>query len=516
MSNSINQLSKLFKNFAKNSGGNIAVIFGISAFAVVGAVGAAVDYGRATHMQAKVQAGADAAAIAAATSGLNDAERKELAKTTFTANFPDGSLARQPKLNIDLSDPQKVTVTVESAIKPYLMSLLGIHESPVNVVSVAGRASFASEIALVLDISGSMRASMGGQTRIAALKSAAKQLVDTVSKNGDVLIGIVPFTMNVNIGTANKKYVTGSKHKLFTGTSWAGCVFERPAPYHVSDDYSGIGEAKDGKWQAMIWPPMPNKNGQCINPSNGNNDGYQSIDVTKAGDYTSQTKGPNFNCVRHSLMDLSKDANSVRNKIDSLTSVGNQGTIIAPGISWGMRLLSPQEPFSKGTAYSKGAKKIIIVLTDGEQTSEAEYHRDSCHREKNTDKKFSFDPKQFKLSGDKLTNLGPDDMLTPYGFLRDSDPFKSNPLSWNDVKTDLKNVSLAACDEAKKKPAGGEAIEIYSIAVSTSAGPGTDVYDLLKSCASSTDNFFYADDSAALNKAFKEIAKGILQVRIMR
>ena len=68
----------------------------------------------------------------------------------------------------------------------------------------------------------------------------------------------------------------------------------------------------------------------------------------------------------------------------------------------------------------------------------------------------------------------------------------SSPLNWTDVANDLHDVSFAACTEAKKEQTKGNAIEIYSIAVSTSAGPGTRVHDLLKDCASTPEKFFYA------------------------
>lgn len=502
--------------FVKNTGGNVALIFGLSSVAVIGVSGMAIDYSRSVDMETSVQAAADTAAIAVASSGLEGREAKRYARKVFNENFKDKNVVRRPRILINLKNPEKVVVRARVYMKPTFVSVLGWESLRVNVKSVAGRASGGAEVALVLDISGSMQASMGAQTRLAAMKSAAKLLVDKVSENGEAKIGVVPFTMNVNIGTKNGKYVTDKNHALFAGTSWKGCVFERKQPYHVSDEYDGSNNGAMGKWHAMIWPPMPNNKNQCINPSDGTNEKYAAVVENPAGVYKSQTAGPNFNCIRHSLMPLSKTASDVKNKIDSLTAESNQGTIIAPGISWGMRLLSPEEPFSEGNSYSKGTKKVIVVLTDGEQTTEAEYHSDSCQAQKNTTTKFEFDPAKFNLDGKKLSQFGPDDMMTPYGFIKDSDPFATKPASWRDVKSDLKDVSLAACDAAKAKNGKNAGIEIYSIAVSSSAGPGTDVYNLLRNCASSTDKFYYANDPAALDRAFTEISKSINKVRLVQ
>ena len=186
-----------------------------------------------------------------------------------------------------------------------------------------------AEIAMVLDVSGSMLASMGTDSRINVLKQAAHDLVNTVSAgaNGSkpAKFGIVPFTMNVNIGTDNAQYVQGTNHALFNGTSWAGCVFERSTPNHINDVYDGADNSPEGKWHAYIWPPEPDTNGQCINPSDGTNAGYASIVENPAGVYLPQTAGPNFNCVRHPIMRLSEDTTAVHAKIDELTSEWQPG-----------------------------------------------------------------------------------------------------------------------------------------------------------------------------------------------
>ncbi|MEZ5893489.1 MAG: hypothetical protein R3C58_10175, partial [Parvularculaceae bacterium] len=193
----------------------------------------------------------------------------------------------------------------------------------------------------------------------------------------------------------------------------------------------------------------------------------------------------------------------------------NMGTIIAPGVAWGMRVLTPGAPFTEGEPESDKVRKIMVVLTDGEQTTEAEYGtRPSCDKATNSSTPYEFDPATFGLAGKKITTYGAKDEFSAYGYIRDSDPFGSNPASWSDVSDDLYDLSIDACSKAKNY--GSKGIEIFAIAVSADAGPGTKTYKLLKNCASDDAHFFYAADSKALQTAFQRIADEIVNVHLTK
>lgn len=224
-----------------------------------------------------------------------------------------------------------------------------------------------------------------------------------------------------------------------------------------------------------------------------------------------QTPGPNYNCVRHSILPLTNRLSDVRTKIDSLTAESNMGTIIAPGVAWGNRLLSSKAPFREADRPRDDLHKIMVVLTDGSLTTEGEYNNLNCESEQNSSEMFEFDPAKFKLSGRKLTQYGPKDQFSPYGFILDSDPFGSAPSSWSDVRDDITKVSLDACRTAKL-----DGVEIFTIAVSNSAGPGTSVHQLLKECATDTEHLFYAGDADGLEAAFDAIGERILNIHLSK
>lgn len=212
-------------------------------------------------------------------------------------------------------------------------------------------------------------------------------------------------------------------------------------------------------------------------------------------------------------MALTSDPNVAKAKINQLTAEPNMGTIIAPGVAWGMRVLSPSAPFTEGDPDSPRVRKIIVVLTDGAQTTEASYGTQTgCDADANTTETYAFDPADLGLDGAPLSGGGPEDEFSAYGYIKDSDPFGTSPATWADVDDDLHNISIDACNVAKSQH--GANAEIFSIAVSNAAGPGTRVYDLLKDCATDENHFFYAADSAALSDAFRKIADEVINVRL--
>ena len=328
-----------------------------------------------------------------------------------------------------------------------------------------------------------------------------------------VKYSIIPFTMNVNVGTSNDSFVENTLSPLFNGTTWAGCVLERPTPYHNQDVFNAGDAAAGGRWQAYIWPPEPNNGSTCINPSNGNNDGYNSVQTVAAGGvFDSWTKGPNFNCVRHPIVSLTSSASDISAEIDALESHGNMGTILAPGISWAHRVLSPGQPFAEGQAFSQDVRKIMIVITDGEQTTEGEYQSSGCDSSSNTGSSYLYNPQNAMLDGLTLSATGPVDMFSPYGYMLDSQPLGAAS-SWSDISDQLRDVTLDACNKFKAHDSTGS-VELYTIAASSSAGPGTDVYDLLRQCATSSDQFYYADSADDLEEVFVAIAKQATDLRL--
>ncbi len=495
-------------SFIRSDRGNFAIIFALALLPIMLAIGMAVDYSQLSNLRSKVQNVADASALAGAREvDKTSDERKAIAKDYFLSQIstiPENAVA----VSLVADD---LTVQIDYEHPTSFMGLLGVQNMAINVESIANIGVRGVEVALVLDVSGSMNAMFpDGTSRISQLKTSSKSLISKIegSVGSKGKISIVPFTMNVNVGKANTDFVTGNTNPLFAGTEWMGCVQERAAPNHIAND-------PGAKLQAYIWPPTPD-GGMCKNSSNGTNTGYANMnEAAGAGLTSAQFDGPNRNCVRHEIMPLSNNYPDLISKIDSLDSQGNDGTIIAPGITWGLRTLSREWPFTEGDQWNSGTGKVLVVLTDGSQTTEVEYQNSQCQNASNTVTPFSFDPKDFGMGGKKLTVNGPHDNWTPYGFYMDSDPFSEGLSSESDLPNSLSNLSLAACTEAKKSYSGN-AIEIFTIGVSDQTAPGTEIYNVLHNCASKPENHFFVENAAGLEAAFDAITGKVTELRLRK
>ncbi|TGR94661.1 hypothetical protein EN852_037990, partial [Mesorhizobium sp. M2E.F.Ca.ET.209.01.1.1] len=82
--------------------------------------------------------------------------------------------------------------------------------------------------------------------------------------------------------------------------------------------------------------------------------------------------GPNTSCSTTAITPLtdvstSAGATTVKNAIDAMVDVG--ATNVPEGMAWGWRSVSSASPFTEGRQETeRGNDKIVIVLTDGENT----------------------------------------------------------------------------------------------------------------------------------------------------
>ncbi|HEY8608165.1 MAG TPA: vWA domain-containing protein [Noviherbaspirillum sp.] len=148
--------------------GNVFIVFAISLVMLVGAVGLAVDSGIGYLVRARLNAAADAAAVAgarAATRGMNQAEQRSEAVTAatrfFLANYPPGYLGSTRTLDgvtvrFDDPVPGRLAVDVDArAVVPVtFMQAMGFEK--LDVVASAQAIRKDVDMAFVVDTSGSM------------------------------------------------------------------------------------------------------------------------------------------------------------------------------------------------------------------------------------------------------------------------------------------------------------------------------------------------------------------------
>ncbi|MEJ6790412.1 ubiquitin-activating E1 FCCH domain-containing protein [Brevundimonas sp. BR2-1] len=204
------------RRMADDARGNVAMLFGLSLPVLILMTVGGVDIHRASTVRVNLQDALDAAALAAARSPYTEnTDLQRVGLASLRANlqaYPNITLREADTTFVLNSDDVVVAnskVDVKTLVANIFLPPYGKFMDdylPVGAHSEVDRSSKNIEVALVLDITGSM----AGQ-RIIDLKAAAKELVDLVVQPVQTpyysKIALVPYSNSVNPGT----YVTTAR-----------------------------------------------------------------------------------------------------------------------------------------------------------------------------------------------------------------------------------------------------------------------------------------------------------------
>ena len=439
--------------------GGVAIIVGAAAFPLVIGLGLAVDAGLLYSAHSKLQGAVDAAALAsvrAATSENGDIEGD--ARMFFNANFPEDVLGSEvisfdPNFNEETGE---MTITANIELSTSFMRVAGITTIPITVSAKAEQQLSGIEIAMVLDVTGSMGFSdPAGGTRIESLKTASETLLDTIYGEeetiDDVRISVVPYTTSVNLGSDRTDVLTGFNAAAFGADGWKGCVEARFAPHDQIDTSPSL-----EPFTALLWPPT------FDNPSTARREnGFNT------------SNDPNRFCTDSEVLPLTAERSTISDHIDDL--VANGATLTNIGFSWGWRTISPSWQGFWGqdndpVDYDHPTiNKAIIFMTDGVNS---------------------------------LPSLSSPLFYSGYGFLDDGRLGANNTTA----EIEANNRLLNSCELAKQ-----EGIEVYTIMFALN---NATVEQNFRNCATSSDHFFDAPNGDVLEAAFKEIAGQLSSLRL--
>ncbi len=205
------------------------------------------------------------------------------------------------------------------------------------------------------------------------------------------------------------------------------------------------------------------------------------------------TRGPNRGCPTP-IVPLTSNETIVQSNISAMRDWMGGGTNQAEGLAWGWRVLSPTAPFTEGAPYGDDVRKVIVLMSDGENTNVG------------TDAVMATDYSAYNYmgfwrdyaGGSSLTQLlfGILHGVLPSIFRRDID-------SSNEYVDYVDDRQAALCTAIKN--AG---IEIYVVRFRN----GNE--DMMRDCASSDQHFFNADNATELSQAFDAIGTGIGSLRL--
>jgi Flp pilus assembly protein TadG len=321
---------------------------------LMGAVGAAVDYSRASSTRTAMQAALDSTALMLSRDAqtMSAAQLESKASAYFNAQFhrPEASNVR---IEQQFSSPQQgsfnIKVTGNATVNTMFWRVVG--QDQVNITA-SGEVVWGIKklnLALALDNTGSMASS----NKMTALKEAAHNLLNTLQKAektpGDVKVSIVPFAVDVNVGIehVNASWIHWDDWDEKNGT----CSKSSYTNKSSCTSNHGTWTPKDHK----LW------NG-CVMDRDQNND----VNVTPTGD------GGAVNYRAHqaeacpvAMMPLSTDWTGLNAKIDAMVPTGNTNVTIGMQMAW--QTLTPAAPFN-APSPSPDLDKVIILLTDGQNT----------------------------------------------------------------------------------------------------------------------------------------------------
>lgn len=219
---------------------------------------------------------------------------------------------------------------------------------------------------------------------------------------------------------------------------------------------------------------------------------------------TGFSAGPNADCTRSAILPLTDTPATVTSAITAMTAEG--GTNIHEGTVWGMRVLSPTAPFTEGAPYDQATSKVMIMMTDGENTaynlsthcSAVRALNGSCY---NSAYGFPYNSRNTvaaSTSSGNIERLG----------AHNSGSFTSNA----DLVTAMNQRTLQTCANAK---AAG--ITVYVIGLATAQAQQSTqavVESMLSSCASTTDKAYFPQNPGELKDVFRAIADDLSALRL--
>ena len=323
--------------FLKDRRGNVALIAALAALPLFGAAGIAVDTFRQSDAQARLQAALDAGALAgAAANTTNKAEIRKIVRQFAKSNGIGDLLKNDRDIKITFNTNGTMRVEAAGSINTSIGGVLGVKSMPVTAFAEVKPNTGGAEVALVLDTTDSMNS----EGRIGALRVAAKDFVEIISRANDngedrIKISLVPYAHYVNVGTSNAGAAWLDNTALAPNERWYGCVGPREYPLNKQDNGYG------------------NKIPRVIDDLNTTDQFSDTI------------------CAQE-IQPLTADKSRLLTQINALTAQGL--THIPEGLMWGWRTLTDFAPYTEGegptTAAAKNVHKFVVLMTDGLNTME--------------------------------------------------------------------------------------------------------------------------------------------------
>ncbi len=494
----------------RSRSGNVALGAALMLMPLSLLAGLGVDFGRAWMAQDRLGQAVDSAALAGARV-LGSRDPAIDARMFFDANFSE-----RPGVSVDSfqvtpsADGQTLDITATGRIGTTFLQLAGSRWQtlPIAASATGRRTTMGMELALVLDVTGSMAGTSMTQMRL-----AASDLVGILFGNRSTLdtlfISVVPYSSTVNLGPDRAAWLQGGPASLsaYAPFRWRGCVEARQggedqtdtpplqAPFQpflyastrsrTAAQEFGFNSKKNGPvFGDADWGTTPTiTSNETADP-----DDIDTLDPHLARTAANNRKGPNVGCGQP-VAGLTNDRRALEHIIASLQPTSRGGTMGNVGLQAGWMTLSPRWRGLWGTSVwgtttppglpldYPGPRdfmvKVVVMMTDGDNLW-YDYARP------------------------------PTADYTAYGRLSAGRLGTTNAGA---ATTRINERMTTLCNNIK-----AQGIRIYTITLKTS--PATRA--LYQGCASGPGYYFHAPNASDLRTAFREIGTQLGNLRLER
>ncbi|WP_324753707.1 TadE/TadG family type IV pilus assembly protein [Roseovarius sp. Pro17] len=531
--------------------------------------GLAIDLMRHEMERARLQNTLDSAVLAAAGAPFGSSPKDIV--IDYMAKAEMSSYLNEIKDSdvVQTLNTSKLSASAKMTMDTHLMRLVGVDQLSAPAASSAERRVPKLEVAMVLDVSGSM----GSNSKLVNLKKAGKKFVTTILNSatlGDAVISVVPFSWDVSPGeNIIESLDVDIRHDYSTCLQFTNDDFNSPAIdpaeeqiqliYTSEYDY-GIDNLNDVYRTCYNEP-----NAEILPYSISETDLHTKIDSMVAKGNTSGNMGmkwgaalldPKFEDIKIALNNKTDDGTPsgtklVDDRVGKVPAAYNESETLKVIVMMGdgQNTYSNQFPL---VSDFRGADSFLHYVEWEELQFDYAYHKYKSNKRKNDEsycskKKweceyksvshssyFLFDPDDNKYknlnTGDRLQSWEFDDLLTSDGFV--SHDHLTWEKAWGKMSPDFMDkengyrVAEIEFESSTNRVQGSEkdaqmgsictaiknqGVVVYTIGFEVSKG-GTAETEL-KKCATSEAHYYRAQ-GIDITDAFNSIASNVVNLRL--
>ncbi|MGB1077422.1 MAG: pilus assembly protein TadG-related protein [Bdellovibrionales bacterium] len=356
------------KKYIKDTAGATAMVFAIAVPIVIGATGLSTDLAFAYLIKQRLSHALDAAAVAAAASANDGSDVQAKIDQFFEQNYPEEKLGATSDIQVTL-DGSDIIVSATAQYDTFFVKFLGVDDIEIYAESTVAREIIGLEVAMVLDVTGSMSTVVDGVSNINALKTAADNFVDILFNSAifddTIKIGVVPYSTAVNVGpyglgfdpdgdAYGDAFVANPDDLDFNQSQkwqWHGCVLALDHTEDTEDSDSST------EWEMYRHTFQYSQDNFFRSWSNDYHDWWYNV--------YDNYYGPNYSCNKSYILPMTSNEQDILDHIDTFYASGS--TLGNLGMAWGYRVISPNEPFTEGASYDDDEwQKAVVMMTDGD------------------------------------------------------------------------------------------------------------------------------------------------------